>query len=140
MNKSYVSHSADETFALGKRFAASLKNGDIVALHGGLGAGKTVFVKGIAAGLCVGDTVTSPTFAILKEYDAPVPLSHFDLYRIEDDEELRHIGFYEHIGGASVSVIEWAGHAAHLPPCIHVTLSGSGADTRTIMIEGQVQP
>ena len=135
-----MSRSADETFALGKRFAALLSAGDIVALHGGLGAGKTVFAKGIAAGLGVGDTVTSPTFAILKEYDASVPLSHFDLYRIEDDEELLHIGFYDHIDGGSVSVIEWAEHAAHLPPCIHVRFTGSGTDIRTITIEGRELP
>ena len=140
MEKRFVSHSADETFTLGRDFAASLSAGDIVALHGGLGAGKTVFVKGIAAGLGIVDTVTSPTFAILKQYDADVPLSHFDLYRIEDDEELRHIGFYEQIGGNGISVIEWAEHAAHLPPCIHVHLSGSGADTRTITVEGQEMP
>lgn len=135
-----MSNSAEETFGIGKQFAASLKAGDIVALHGGLGAGKTVFTKGIAAGLGIEDTVSSPTFALLKEYVGHMPLAHYDLYRIEDEQELVHIGFYDQIGSACVSVIEWAEHASDLPPCIHVRLSGSGTDTRNITIERQEQP
>lgn len=133
MDKSYVSNSAEETFDLGRELAISLKIGDIVALYGGLGAGKTVFAKGIASGLGIADEITSPTYTLLKEYRGRLTLYHFDLYRIEEKEELFHIGFFDYLGGDGVCVIEWAGNA-HLPPCISVTLEGSGSDTRIITI------
>lgn len=137
MKEKHVSRNAEETFALGKSFASSLNAGDIVALHGGLGAGKTVFVKGVAAGLGIEDTVSSPTFSLLKEYNGRLPLAHFDLYRIEDEDELVHIGFYDHLGDGRVCVIEWAEHASDLPPCIRVYMHGSGSDMREITIEGR---
>lgn len=131
----YVSNSASETFEIGKKLGQSLKSGDIVALRGGLGSGKTVFAKGIAKGLGIKDEVVSPTFALLKEYEGKQTLYHFDLYRIEDEQELFHIGFYDYIGGSGICVIEWADHAGKMPPCISVRLEGSGGDTRTINIE-----
>ena len=98
--------SAEETIELGRQLAARLKNGDTVALYGGLGAGKTVFAKGIAQGLKVKEEIVSPTFTILRQYEGSEKLSHFDLYRIEDEEELEHIGFYEFLGDG-VCMIEW---------------------------------
>jgi tRNA threonylcarbamoyladenosine biosynthesis protein TsaE len=130
----YESLSADETFDLGEKLGETLKNGDIVALYGELGAGKTVFAKGIASGLGVNEEITSPTFTLLKEYEGRLRLCHFDLYRIEDEEALENIGFYEYLGGESVCVIEWADKAS-MPCCIMVTLRGSGSDPRTITIE-----
>jgi tRNA threonylcarbamoyladenosine biosynthesis protein TsaE len=130
----YESLSPDETFDLGEKLGEKLNNGDIVALYGELGAGKTVFTKGIAKGLGVCEEITSPTFTLLKEYEGRNRLYHFDLYRIEDEEALENIGFYEYLGGEGVCVIEWADKAS-LPPCIIVTLSGSGSDARTITIE-----
>lgn len=129
----YESLSADETFDLGEKLGETLKNGDIVALYGDLGAGKTVFAKGIASGLGVSEEITSPTFTLLKQYEGRLRLCHFDLYRIEDDEALENIGFYEYLGGEGVCVIEWA-EKASLPLCIKVTLKGSGADSRSITI------
>lgn len=127
-------HSAEETYAAGKKLGDALKSGDIVALRGELGAGKTVFAKGIAVGLEITEEVTSPTFTLLKEYDGRLRLYHFDLYRIEDEEELENIGFYDYLQNAGVCIIEWPDIAA-LPPCINVKIKGSGGDARTITIE-----
>ena len=136
LQKSYTTISAEQTFELGKQLGNLLKSGDVVALYGGLGAGKTVFAKGIASGLNVADEVVSPTFTLLKQYDGDMTLNHFDLYRIDDEEELAHIGFYDYLNSEAVCVIEWPGNAAELPPCVEVYFSGSGSDERTIKIEG----
>ena len=135
MNETHTTNSAEETYALGKRFGQTLKEGDIVALYGGLGAGKTVFAKGIAGGLGIEEEVVSPTFTLLKTYGGRETLHHFDLYRIEDEEELAHIGFYDTLNDGSISVIEWPENADGLPPCIAVRLVGSGDDHRMIKIE-----
>ena len=129
-----LSRSAEETFRAGERLGDILNDGDIVALYGELGAGKTVFAKGIAAGLGITEEVTSPTFTFLKEYEGKKKLFHFDLYRIEDEEELTNIGFFDYLQGGGVCVIEWP-EKASLPQCIKVTLEGSGGDDRTITIE-----
>ena len=112
-----------------------LKSGDIVALYGDLGAGKTVFAKGIASGLDINEEITSPTFTLLKEYQGKMKMNHFDLYRIEDEDELLHTGFFDYLGAEGVCVIEWADRAGELPSSIRVDLQGSGDDTRTIRIE-----
>jgi tRNA threonylcarbamoyladenosine biosynthesis protein TsaE len=130
----FETRSAEETRAIGKTLGMSLAEGDIVALTGALGAGKTVFAKGIAEGLGVTEEVVSPTFTLQRTYTGVQTLHHFDLYRIEDEEELQHIGFYDALG-EGVCVIEWAERAEWLPPCIRVALSGTGADKRIIGIE-----
>ena len=92
------SYSAEETFRLGEMTGGKLKPGAVICLDGDLGAGKTVFVKGVAKGLGITDTVCSPTFTILQEYrDGRMPLYHFDVYRIEDPEEMYEIGFDEYV-------------------------------------------
>ncbi len=130
----FETYSAEETRLLGKMLGESLKAGDIIALTGGLGAGKTVFAKGIAEGLGVMGEVVSPTFTLQRTYPGTRTLHHFDLYRIEDEDELRNIGFYDTLG-EGVCVIEWAERSEDLPSCIEVTLSGSGNDPRLIRIE-----
>ena len=102
------SSSVAETRRLGSLLGSLLQPGDVVLLTGDLGAGKTAFTQGIGAGLGVTDTINSPTFTILKEYMGRVPLYHFDLYRIEDPDELLALGFEDYFGGAGVSVVEWA--------------------------------
>lgn len=133
--ETYTTNSAEETYELGRRFGQTLVGGDIVALLGDLGAGKTVFTKGIAAGLNISEEIVSPTFTLLRTYQGKAVLQHFDLYRIEDEEELTHIGFYEALDADAVSVIEWPENAAYLPPHTAVRLAGSGDDRRTIKIE-----
>lgn len=102
------SHSVAETQRLGALLGGLLAPGDVVLLHGDLGAGKTAFTQGIAVGLGVARAVNSPTFTILKEYEGRLPLYHFDLYRIESPDEVYALGFEEYLDGAGVSVIEWA--------------------------------
>ena len=99
----------DETKRLAETLAACLHPGDVVLLTGDLGAGKTQFVQGVARGLGLDDQVTSPTFNILQSYENDVTeLHHFDLYRLEDDEELDDIGYFEVLEDGGVSFVEWA--------------------------------
>lgn len=99
----------DETRRFGEELGSKLEPGTIIALTGDLGAGKTTLSKAIAKGLGVTDTITSPTFTIVCEYDSGrLPLYHFDVYRVNDSEELFEIGFDDYIHGKGVCLIEWA--------------------------------
>ncbi len=98
----------EETNQFGIRLGKMLKSGDVVCLNGELGAGKTTLTKSIGLGLDVDDYITSPTFSLINEYDGRVPLYHFDVYRLENTEELYDLGFDEYFYGRGVSVIEWA--------------------------------
>jgi tRNA threonylcarbamoyladenosine biosynthesis protein TsaE len=129
----YVTRGENETLELGRKLAETLKDRDIVELEGRLGAGKTVFAKGIASGLGIEEDVTSPTFTLLKEYAGRLKLYHFDLYRIEDEEELRETGLYDFIGGEGVCVIEWA-EKASLPYSIKVSIEVADNNEREIEI------
>ena len=103
-----LSHSYEETIDTGRRFARRLKKGDIVCLKGDLGAGKTVFAKGVAQGLGVKpQAVNSPTFVLMNYYAAKVPLYHFDLYRLEKPQELASVNFDEYFYGNGICLIEW---------------------------------
>lgn len=98
--------SKEASTSLGDRLALLLKPGDVVTLEGDLGAGKTTFTKGIAMGMGITDTVSSPTFTIIKEYDGVIPLYHMDAYRLEYSEE--DLGFDEYFNGEGISIVEWA--------------------------------
>jgi len=113
-----ISKSVEETMDLGEIFAGGLKRGDCVALVGDLGAGKTVFTKGIAKGLGVKNAryVNSPTFVIIKEYDGKFPLYHFDLYRLDGHSGLDDMNWEEYFYGDGVTVIEWADKIRELLP------------------------
>jgi len=113
----FISASAAETEAAGTRLAEKIQGGDVLALVGDLGAGKTQFVKGLAKGLGSKDVVTSPTFTLLHEYQGDrLPIYHFDFYRIESLAALRAIGLDELIFGGGVTVIEWADRFAEAIP------------------------
>ena len=98
----------EESFQLAKKLGEKAKKGEIYCLEGELGTGKTVFAKGFAKGLGIEEIVDSPTFTIVKEYRGREKLYHFDVYRIEDIEELQEIGFSEMISGDAICLIEWA--------------------------------
>jgi tRNA threonylcarbamoyladenosine biosynthesis protein TsaE len=114
----FISVNAAETKAVGERLAEKIQAGDVLALVGDLGAGKTQFVKGLAKGLGSTAVVTSPTFTLVHEYQGSrLPIYHFDFYRIESPAALRAIGFDEIVFGDGVSVIEWADRFADaIPP------------------------
>ena len=104
----YLSHSEQETEALGAALAEKLGPGDVVAYRGDLGAGKTAFTRGLARGLGCTGRVTSPTFTIVNEYEGRIPLFHFDLYRLGDEEELWDIGWEDYLGRGGVCAVEWS--------------------------------
>lgn len=134
-----ISKSAEETIRIGEKLAKKLKKGDCVALVGDLGAGKTVFTKGIAKGLGVRRSryVNSPTFVIIKEYKGKFPLYHFDLYRLNKSSVLDSENFEEYFYGDGVTVIEWADKIRKLlpPKYIEVKLSVAGENCRKIEIK-----
>lgn len=104
----FLTKETDETIALGARLGALLQAGDVLVLTGDLGAGKTQLTKGMAQGMGIVDDVTSPTFNILMVYEgADMPLYHFDLYRLDDPDQLEDIGFYDALEGDGPCVIEW---------------------------------
>ena len=105
----YTTTSPQQTSELAVCFASELSAGDVVCLHGDLGAGKTLFTKGLALGLGVDETVTSPTFTIVSEYrSGRVPLFHFDVYRLGSSEGLEDTAFFDYVGSEGIVVIEWA--------------------------------
>lgn len=107
MNRLYYSHSEQDTRQIGRQIADNLKSGDILALFGPLGAGKTALVKGMAQQLNIAEDVTSPTFTIINEYTGDEDMYHMDLYRIQSQAELFQTGFEEYLGGEGIVVIEW---------------------------------
>ena len=130
MTKIYESLSPADTFELGRQMGERAKAGTVIALNADLGCGKTVFTQGFAAGLGITEPVTSPTFTILQIYEeGRLPLFDFDVYRIEDEEEMEETGFDEYLDGDGVCLIEWAERVEDLLP----------ADTVRITIEKDTQ-
>ena len=139
--ETYISHSPDETMNIAKSLASSLNPGTVIALDGELGAGKTVFVKGIAMGLGIFENITSPTFTIVKEYSGRLKLYHFDVYRIGDLEEMEEIGYDDYFFGQGICLIEWAELIEEILPekRIEVTIEkdlDKGFDYRKITVDG----
>jgi tRNA threonylcarbamoyladenosine biosynthesis protein TsaE len=130
--------SADETRAAGERLARTLGPGDVVALTGDLGAGKTCFVQGVVQGLGAGTWATSPTFVLVNEYGGDLPLHHVDAYRVAGPDEMVDVGLLDLIDGDGVTLIEWADRVAALLPerTIHVAIEGVGDEPRRISIRG----
>lgn len=109
MGFTFCSNSAQETESLGSRIAQTLKGGEVIALYGGMGMGKTAFTRGLAAGLGIPEGVSSPTFALVHEYPGGrVPLYHFDMYRVDGWDDLDSTGFFDYLGTGAVLVIEWS--------------------------------
>ena len=112
----FISNSPAETEAIGRQFAEEIGVGSVLALKGDLGSGKTVFVKGLVAGLGSRADVTSPTFAILHEYrGGRVPIYHFDFFRLKERQSVGRLGLDDYFFGDGVSVIEWADRFPGLP-------------------------
>ena len=129
-----------QTEQLGERFAAVLRAGDMVAMRGGLGAGKTAFTRGVARGLGYTCPVSSPTFAIVNEYrGGRLDLAHFDVYRIADENELYGTGFYDYLDGGFVIFMEWSENVpfAIEDDAIILSIAHGEGDRRIITIEAE---
>ncbi len=134
-------NSSGETFALGEELGRKAEPGQIYTLTGDLGTGKTVFAQGFARGMGIKEYVNSPTFTILQVYeDGRLPLYHFDVYRIEEPEEMEEIGYEDYFFGDGVTLIEWADIISELIPenAIRIGISkdlSRGTDYRRVCIE-----
>lgn len=137
----YDSFSEKETFDIAKKLAEKAQPGEVYCLSGDLGVGKTVFTKGFAAGLGIQEPVSSPTFTIVQIYEeGRLPLYHFDVYRIEDIEEMEEIGYEDCFYGEGVCLVEWAELIKEILPehCKKIRIAkelDKGYDYRRISIE-----
>ena len=133
----FITNTVEETIELGKKIGRSLKPGDIVCIDGDLGSGKTHLTKGIALGLGIDEHITSPTFNIVNEYEGRIKLYHFDVYRVNDPDEIAAIGFDEYIFSDAASVIEWSDYIKELIPDEHIqiNISNDSETRRSINIQ-----
>lgn len=111
-----VSNSPDETEKIGAKLASRLKIGDLIALYGDLGSGKTCFVKGLALGLEVEQTVKSPSYSIINEYSGKYPVFHIDFYRLENEADIESTGWLDYFDYNGIIIIEWANRVKKLLP------------------------
>lgn len=134
MKKKIISNSVHETLLIAEKLGNNIKEKSLITLRGDLGAGKTVFTKGIASGLGIKQDITSPTFSLMEIYEGKPNLYHFDLYRIESINELVHLGFEEYWGIKGVSVIEWPEIALELLPDDRIDVSIVSIDEKRRII------
>lgn len=104
----YITHSAEQTEQIGADLGSRLKPGDLIALFGKMGTGKTTFINGVARGMGIINAVSSPTFALVHEYAGNVPLYHFDMYRINSWDDLYSTGFFDYCESNGVIAVEWS--------------------------------
>jgi len=133
-----LTRSTDETLELAGTVGELLRAGDVVSLVGDLGAGKTVFARGVARALGVTEPVVSPSFTIVREYDGRMPLVHVDVYRLDHLQELHDLGFDDLIGSDAVTVVEWGDRVGALLPADRLDVHlepGAGDDDRSVSLE-----
>ena len=143
MTKEYTTAGEEQTEALGVRLGQLLQPGAVIAYTGDLGAGKTAFTRGIARGLGIGDRVTSPTFAIVNEYEGGrLPLFHFDMYRLTSSDELFDIGWEDYLSRGGVCAVEWSENVMDALPedTVWVRIAREGDTGRSITIKGVELP
>ena len=136
MSETAVTHSEQETFTLASKLAGTLSPGTFVLLYGDLGAGKTAFVRGLAAGLGANpDDVSSPTFVIMQHYKGRTPLTHVDLYRLESAAAVDDLGLEELVSGG-VLAIEWAERLPRVPDGrVEVRIEDLGGNDRRVTVK-----
>lgn len=129
---------AKMTEELGRRVGKALRPGDIIAFYGGLGAGKTTFIRGLAEGMGLSARVSSPTFTIVNEYLGPVPLFHFDMYRLSGEDELFEIGWEDYLDRGGVCAVEWSENVEEIFPegTIRIAIEKISDNERKIEITG----
>ncbi|MDE0014970.1 MAG: tRNA (adenosine(37)-N6)-threonylcarbamoyltransferase complex ATPase subunit type 1 TsaE [Candidatus Poribacteria bacterium] len=132
-NANFKTESPEETQVLGEKIGKTLKRGDVIALIGDLGTGKTCLTQGIARGVGIApnEIVSSPSYILINEYNGIVPIYHIDLYRLENSEEIAELGLSEYVEGDGICIIEWAERMTDALPdsCIqiHITLADANA-------------
>ena len=135
----FKTESPAETEALAERLAGKLKSGSVIAFFGGMGMGKTAFVRGLARGLGLDVSVSSPTFAIVNDYGGNPPLVHFDMYRVTSWDDLYTTGFFDYMDAGAIIAIEWSENIENALPedAVRITIEqGDRDDERFIDIEG----
>ena len=132
-NQIFKTESPEETQILGEKLGKTLKQGDVIALVGDLGTGKTCLTQGIARGVGIAPdaVVNSPSYILINEYNGTIPIYHIDLYRLENSAEIAELGLSEYVEGDGICIVEWAERMADLLPdtCIkiHITLANTNA-------------
>lgn len=130
----YISRSLEDTERIANEIASTLNGNEVIAMKGGLGVGKTTFTRGLVSAFGVDSGVHSPTFAIVNEYHGDIPIYHFDMYRVLDEEDLYSTGFYDYLGKGLI-IIEWSENVLDYIPedAIYIELSyGEDESTRII--------
>ncbi len=139
MEKTFRTESPDETQALGEKLGKRLKPGDVIALIGDLGTGKTCLTQGIARGVGIAqnEVVSSPSYIIINEYNGKIPIYHIDLYRLETAAEISELGLGEYIESDGICIIEWAERMEDGLPenCITINITWEDEKTRSIKIQ-----
>lgn len=128
----YYTESAEQTSAIGEQFASQLKKGSVVLLKGEMGAGKTVFVKGVAKALGITERITSPTYAYMNDYDGI--LYHYDCYRLSSGEDAEGLGLTDYFYADGICIIEWSENISSVLPknCVEVKIEKTGENQRRI--------
>ena len=134
----FITRSPEETEQLGERLGKRLRGGEVIAFLGGLGAGKTAFTRGLARGLDIPMRVTSPTYTIVNEYTGGrLPLFHFDMYRLESEDDLFDVGWEDYLRRGGVCAVEWSENVrAAMQDAITVRIDRLSDEERKITIEG----
>ena len=136
----FLSHSTQETEAIGEELAQKLRGGDVLAFTGSLGMGKTAFTRGLARGLGCRGRVTSPTFTIVNEYEGRTPLFHFDMYRLGSSDELFDIGWDDYLARCGLCAGEWSQRVSDALPedtiFVDIARTDEHEDWRTITVTG----
>ena len=134
----YITHTPEETEAIGAALGKILTPGTVIAYEGDLGAGKTAFTRGLARGLGCTDIVTSPTYTIVNEYlSGRLPLFHFDMYRLRSSDDLFDIGWEDYLERGGICAVEWSENVADaMEGAIRIRIEKPTPDTRKITVEG----
>ena len=134
----FITHSPEQTEAVGAALGKLLQPGAVIAYQGDLGAGKTAFTRGVACGLGAKESVTSPTYTIVNEYlSGKYPLFHFDMYRLASSDDLFDIGWEDYLDRGGVCAVEWSENVSDaIEGAIIVTIEKLGEDSRKITVEG----
>ena len=140
MKETVQTHSPEETQTIGKRIGETLQAGDVVALVGDLGAGKTCLTQGIARGIGIApqEVVNSPSYTLINEYAGKIPVYHIDLYRLERHGDIVDLGLEEYLEGNGICIIEWADRMANLLPQNRIQITMIWVDESTRIIELQL--